>query len=279
MRPFHGGSSSNHSELKIGLRTNTLAVLLLVLLVGSIGFSVYEYQENTRLASENQQLKADNQTLHDQVTKQADQLAEAQAEIQALKANITALRRQLQIKDSITVGLTFLWNPSLGTPSVAYLQTIVDYMNDNIWANFHVYFFIRDAEPRDFVPASEICISGLTLATWGRQALALFDGNDIPVLLVSYIAGEDVNEVIAGCALTSGYPLIFLSLSALEGISLIVEEWAVILSHEILHLFGFSDKELYLPCGIRACVIPAEWTNRIQEGARRFRMPTQHTQP
>jgi hypothetical protein len=92
---------------------------------------------------------------------------------------------------------------------------------------------------------------------WANEAWAAYPERDIPVGIFF-----DVGHGVAGCAVVTG---------AGHAISIALEAYsAAVLSHELLHVFGFSEKELAM---VRyGVVIPTEWSARIQARANWFRM-------
>lgn len=247
-----------------------VAVVLVVLLVGSFVFGVWQYTQNQRLAAENVQLKhqldaqaaqlreAEDQKhqLEAQLNQTQSQVAELQVTINQLEQNITDLQRQLEDKALrqnavVTVGLNFVWAPSLSsiTYDAKQLSAIVHWMNDVEWKGVRIYFFIDHAGPASFMPTTDTCSSGFG-RSWGPHASVMYPQNDIVVgILRGFSDGYD------GCAVLNGrYLAITLSNSAAEA--------AGTLTHEILHLFGYTDEQLG-PYSSEWSGIPLAWTRGV----------------
>lgn len=277
-----------------GVMNRRISVVLLVLLVTSSGLAAWQYSENQRLATENTQLKneldkvsskladadAERMNLEHELNQTGQQLnametqvTELQVKIQQLEENVTALRQQLQDKamqkGSITVGLTFLWNPTLADVSATRLSQIVQYMNRHEWAPFRIYFLLAHAQPESFIPTTETCLPGFG-HTWGSRALSLYPQKDIPIAIVATFPSA------SGCADPSvGIIAVTQSIGIIPVIRYQDDELqpAILLTHELLHLEhlgGISDDELYL-AGINSGYrIPIEWFERIRSHAQWF---------
>jgi hypothetical protein len=132
-------------------------------------------------------------------------------------------------------------------------------MNNVIWGPFCIRFFVYHAEARDFMPSTADCSHGYTVSdvAWANEAWEAYPERDIPVGIF-----HDVGPGIAGCAMVTGTG---------HAISIALEAYsAAVLSHELLHVLGFSEKELTMvKYGI---LIPAEWSARIQARAKWFQM-------
>jgi len=127
-------------------------------------------------------------------------------------------------------------------------------MDDHVWDSFRVYFFVLHAESRDFMPTAVDCSSG-NGGGWAEEAWIAYPERDIPIGVFS-----DVGRGIAGCAVGTfaGYAI---AIGADELNS-------VVLTHELLHVFGFSDEELV---AVRyGMVIPPEWSAHMQREAKWF---------
>jgi hypothetical protein len=235
---------------------------------------------------------------------QAD-VSKLKTDIAKLEEEITKLRQQLRITGAITVGLTFLWPVLLDPPF--NLTEVVDHMNNVQWADTGVYFFIRHAGSEYFMPESEycediaskacppdmpLCLSGMTpkFKDWAPKAWNLYSERDIPVGIFlnvgfEYVSLEDLfaqqkQRPILGCEwetepkldLTKGWVVVALGWGRLDPKDY-TRSAAVVLSHELLHIFGFSEEELrQSPCLVNLCdsSIPAIWIPRIQAAAKAF---------
>jgi hypothetical protein len=255
----------------------TIPILLLLLLVSSVGFAVYQYSENQRLAVENATLKQqldstaerlrqaedENKRVSDELNQTQTQVAELNAKIDKLEQNITQLRKELKLRDYTTLGLTFLWTPKLGVDA-HYLRTVVDIMNKiPLWEEVGIYFFLYHAEPADFVPYTDFCLQG-ALPTWGKTAWNLYPERDIPVGIV-----WSVGTKYAGCAnipdshnnalrfIVLGYQAMFWQRGGASDL----------LAHEILHIFGLSEEQDHV------YLIDTKLYPKICSSAEWFQMP------
>jgi uncharacterized small protein (DUF1192 family) len=264
-------------------------LVLVILLIGSVVFGVYEWNQTQQLAKDKADLKQqldvtaerlrqtedETRRLRDEVSQTQNKITELNARIAALEQNITQLRRQLEEKalrqGAITVPLTVLWNPSIDDRvNVTQLHQIVDYMNTVQWAKFKVYFFIYHAEPQAFIPTKEQCLTdGFG---WGRRALNLYLGRDIIIAITPVITGSP-NEVILGCAIHNA------GILAVAQYDFVVQRdrgavysaphtW----THEIEHaMVGITDDEI--EANGADLIIPLNWMTRIQAAAKQFQMP------
>lgn len=278
-----------------------VSVPLIVLLLGSLGFGVYEWNQNQRLTQENQQLKQQLDTtaeqlqaaqneqtrLNNELSQSNTKITELDAKITtleqnitALEANITQLRKELKLRDYTTIALTFLWSPRIKEPPQwtnrtslpALVEDAVQSMNNNrdTWDAAHIYFWIRYAGPEKFIPDTGDC--GFTVDTfkqWGHHAWILYTGSDIPIGIFSGL--KKAIRPPAGCA------------AAYNGEYAISVKWdsfekmhSLLLTHEICHVLGFSEAEINIvdPTGYGDILqFPSEWIDRIKAAARQFQMP------
>ncbi|MGB9022409.1 MAG: hypothetical protein WCC94_03125 [Candidatus Bathyarchaeia archaeon] len=246
-------------------------VIFVILLVSGMGiFNIYEYSRNQQLTAENTQLKnrlskqALQLSLQElRLSDQGWQLSQTQARVVELEKRLNAqeqeiqtLREQLKRASYITVGLTLLWAPNASV-NIHEIEHVVQRMNDAIWDRFQVYYFIYHAEPQAFMP---LTTDHYCQGAWIDRALKLYSVRDIPVGIFSDLGKGKIGE-IAGCevnhviALDANY----------------VNEH--VLSHELLHVLGFSEKELSKMTGFDYTnIIPIAWFARIQTNARRFQI-------
>ena len=250
-----------------------VAVVLVVLLVGSLVFGVWQFTQNQRFAAENMQLKhqldtqatelrqteGEKQALQTQLNETQQKVTELQVrtsqleqEVKNQTAEIERLREQLKIKNYITIGLTFLWNPSVVVDQRALSYEMRELNSE--WDGVHVYYFLYHASAQSFIPAiAHLC----DLDQWMDRAKALYSGPDIPITIISNTYSDDW----AGCAFVkdSGVAVKWLYISDVS-----------VLTHELLHNFGFDDELLqHLPVDY----IPTTYYARIQSAARQYRMP------
>jgi hypothetical protein len=180
-------------------------------------------------------------------------------------------------------------------------------MNNVQWADTGVYFFIRHAGSEYFMPgneycediASKVCPPDMPLCmsispkfkNWAPKAWNLYSETDIPVgvfpdvgyefvSLEELLAQKSITRPILGCEwetgpkldLTKGWVVVALGWESFDPKDY-TRSAAVVLSHELLHIFGFSDEELgQSPCLVNVCdsPIPAMWIPRIQTAAKAF---------
>lgn len=260
-------------------RSILVDLILVVLLVCASSLAAVEYVQNNRLLSHTQQLEeelasqserlqaAENQKrdLQDQANQSRAELDALQTKIADLEGQIQKLQDQLKLQNYITIGLTFLWSPqaNVGTTD---LPTVVQQMNEGTWEKMSIYFFIYHAEPRDFMPAIFDCAAADI--AWVDQAMAAYPERDIPIGIFVSVGSE-----AAACAVNIS-PRYAIAIPVQELRGALTEMLPLLLSHELLHVFGFTDKELIvtvmLPSGL---VIPPEWASRIQTKAKWFQMP------
>ena len=105
------------------------------------------------------------------------------------------------------------------------------------------------------MPTTVDCSSGYGIRGWANQAWTAYSERDIPIGVFS-----DVGPEIAGCAVGT---------SAGYAIAIGADELnPVVLTHELLHVFGFSDEEL---AKVRyGMLIPPEWSARVRTRAKWF---------
>jgi len=256
-------------------QTLLITVLTLVVLAGSSLITLFEHGQDARLSTENQPSKTELssqtqylRTLEDEkyaLQHQLDlkgtgynsKIVELESQIMNLEQQIERLQDQLKRQSYIAVGLTFFWRLGANVDASSLLN-LVESMNDAVWDRFQVYFFVFHAEPRDFMPNSVDCSGGHGIeASWTNEASTTYPERDIPIGLFS-----DVGYGIAGC-----------TVGTLTGYSIAIgtdELNLAVLTHELLYVFGFSDKELAtLRSGM---MIPPEWSTQIQTSAKWFQM-------
>lgn len=269
-----------------------IPLLLILLLVVSIGFGVYQYSETQRLKQENANLKQQLDTaatqlqvarteetrLGTKLNQTQAQVTELQMKISTLEQNITQLRNELKLRDYTTIGLTFLWNPTLNV-NVTHIYTLIKYIDEEQWDPVHIYFFVYHAEPKEWMPTSYTCL-GSGPSPWTQTAADSFRGTDIPVGLFQRNTGAS-----AGCAYweenvialdTSSLASFLVSSRDVAWASL--DAPAIVLTHELLHVIGrLTDQQIeqnYYP----AAIAP-EWYSRLQTNARKFQMPIPPDEP
>jgi hypothetical protein len=252
------------------------ALLFLTLLAGISLVVILEFSTTSHLAAENERVKnelsretQDLQTLEDEKRALQGQLdfngtgynfeiVKLDLRITGLQSEIEKLQYQLKCQKCITVGLTFFWKRQLNVDA-STLTKVVESMDDVIWSAFCVHFFIYRAEPRDSMPITVDCSRGNTISemAWANEASAARPERDIRIGIF-----QDVGSGIAGCTMAAG---------TRYAVSIAVNAYTpAVLSHELLHVFGFSDEELTM---VRyGIVIPPEWSARIQERAKWFQM-------
>ncbi len=267
------------------------SILLIVLLLGSVAFGVYQYTENMRLTHENMQTKSAldkissqlritqqelNETQHERIQLQIElnqtrqENAELQKKTRELEANITALEQSLQDKalrdGAITVPLSFFWNRDLALAiSVTWISAVINRMNEVIWADFKVYFFIYHAEPQTFMPKTSDCHQQ---ASWALRASEVYQARDIPIGVFM-----DVGSGYAGCAMWGQLSYISISVEYFNPIEVIYG--SQLLSHELLHaMCQVSDSRINSEMGLGAKdYIPWSWREMIQTHATWFSLP------
>jgi len=265
-----------------------LSVALIVLLVGAIGFGIWQYDEKQRLQTEHDELRSqldetaaklreaedEKRQLEARLNETETKLATLQTQVQqlenktaTLEQEIQKLREQLRRRDYITIGLTFLWNARYNINLTRITET-VEYMN-RAWDPIHLYYFVYHAQPESFIPLAEECKTGYGI--WIDRARGLYDARDVPVALVGFLDDS------AGCFFRNGI--------GVNGIGVNVHSYIVgrprlfmsvpndarILLHECLHLLGILDKEIKARLGSDV-IIPLEWMSRLEAAAKRFQM-------
>lgn len=267
--------------------------------------AAFEYAQNAQLSAENQRLKKELSDSSQRLLALETRLNQTQGEVAKLQIDITDLREQLRIASSITVGLTFLWQ-TYSPPFDVY--EVVKYMNDVQWADTGVYFFVRHAGSEDFMPGGEYCqdIASIVCSPgtycgnvaswtpkfkdWAPKAWNLYPETDVPVGIFpdvgfEFVSMKDLVDVegrksFLGCVwgtepkldLTKGWVVVALGWDRLDPKDY-TRSVAMVLSHELLHVFGFSEEELgQSPCLVSLCdfEIPTAWIPRIQAAAKAF---------
>jgi len=246
-------------------------VIFVILLVSGMGvFSIYEYSRNQQLAAENTQLKnrlskqALQLSLQElRLSDQGWQLSQTQARVVELEKRLNAqeqeiqtLREQLKRLSYITVGLTFLWAPNASV-NLVNIEQVVQTMNKAIWDRFQVYYFIYHAEPQAFMPLTADDCQG----AWRDRALMLYSATDIPVGIFSDLGKSKIGKIF-GCTVDHVIGL---------DVNYVNEH---VLSHELLHVLGFSEKEISKDMSgfDYTSIIPIAWFARIQINARKFQI-------
>jgi hypothetical protein len=230
------------------------------LIVPTVGF-VYEY--------------AKNQQLESGIVKTNVELNELRSNVTVLQAQVTQLREKLRISNYATIGLTFLWSSNLTIDRTA-ISEVVKSMNEEIWDQFHIYFFIYHASSESFVPETvpwdqEYWVACFS-SGWCGKAWNLYPERDIPIGIFSSVgpynvAGWEVDTNQEHFIVTR---MEYLHDSSFEG---------RIISHELLHVFGFSDQDLAGGTHFLydSADIPPDWSQRwserIQSSAKWFQMP------
>jgi len=265
--------------------------------------------ENQRLKKELSDSSQRLLALQTQLNKTQGEVARLQIEVAKLEEDIAKLREQLRMAGSTTVGLTFLWMAVYRWFNVLDLQQVVQHMNDVQWANTGVYFFIRHAAPEYFIRASEACVD-LSIYQcyeaiqfcallnpaghprfdeWAPKGWELYPEKDIPVGIFSSVGTDQTGAPLQGCVWESKKPYWIVVAVAFNvgerrvvmnttGGTVLTSEWqidiessAMLMTHELLHVFGFSDDELraqnlYTPYS----ALPTAWIPRIQAAAKAF---------
>jgi len=257
-----------------------VSVLLLVLLVGSVAFGVWQYSENTRLKNENERLRSEldstseqlrnleqtlqekekqmlqeKQTLQNQLTQQETRIRQLEQQVQNLTSQIQKLREQLRLRDYTTIGLTFLWPKVIQVKTDDLSQAVQD-MN-RIWDPLHIYFFIYHAGEAD-LPKNQAC-SGVP--SWATQAWTMYPGNDIPIAIFSGFTLLGTKGI--GCAWPDAHVIA------------VVESYVyaeTVLTHEVAHIFGVSDEAMGPLAHQPIDVIPSSWYGRLETAAEWFQM-------
>ncbi len=263
-------------------RSILIAVTLLVLLVGVPSAAILNSSQDAHVSAEKppkselsrqtqylQALEDEKRLLQGQLdlkgTGYNSEIVQLESKIIDLEERIEKLQDQLKCQNHVAVGLTFFWRQQLNVDA-SDLAKVVEWMDDFIWDEFCVYFFVYHAEPRDFMPATVDCSSGYTISadgslgpeiTWANEAWTEYPVRDIPMGIFS-----DVGLGIAGCTVDAGTRYV---------IAIRVDAYdPAVLLHELLHVFGFSEKEL---AAVRyGMAIPPEWSARIQTKAKWFQM-------
>jgi hypothetical protein len=252
------------------------ALVLLALLAGASSVVIFNYGRTTNLAAEDERVKNELsrktqnlQTLEEEKralqveldlkgTGYNSEIVKLDLRIVGLQSEIENLQYRLKCQECVTVGLTFFWKRGLNV-DLSTLTRVVEQMDEVIWGALCIRFFIYHAEARDFMPSAVDCSGGYAALdiAWANEAWAAYPERDIPIGVF-----RDVGPGVAGCAMVTG---------AGHAISIALEAYsAAVLSHELLHVFGFSEKELTMVK--YGMVIPAEWSARIQARAKWFQM-------
>jgi len=279
-----------------------LPVLILLIVSASLGLStLYEYMVAQQKDIEIQQLKvqlddsskklakAENQqeVLSGQLNQTRNQVNQQQIEIGKLQAQVgnltqqvaneTAqvqkLEQQMKLKNYITIGLSFMWNPSLNI-HVVYLHQVVDSLNQ-IWDPLHIYFFVYHAEAESFIPTATYCLSSQSWQ-WGNAALERYPGEDIPVAIFADITSTVPSlwgtTAFQGCSCVAGTDCPNLGVIAYVILNYPTDD-AATLTEELFHVLGgITDQDFYNN-SITGQFVPAMWYTRLQLGAKWFETP------
>jgi len=268
--------------------------LLVALLVGSTISGVWQYSESQRLQRENTELKQEVNSTSERLRILQAELNASQTRIRELEANITKLRKQLDEKalrnGAITIGLTILWSPKIIDINLTRLQEIIDWINNEEWEEYHVYYFIYHAQTADFMPETDKCertkSASLESLEWGSRAWALDPEElDVPVGLFRHFDDRSV----AGCCYMNSEKRAgafqFIAIDAYLGgvlpeygdgrtdyVSIL--KAANLYTHELLHFWGFSENDLTGISGVGGMLhIPIAWLPKIQSAAQPYRIP------
>lgn len=240
-----------------------IPLLLVILLIGTTAFSIYEYNQNVTLQRENTQFKAQNQRL------QSD-LAASETTIAQLEQNVTELKRHTYI----AIALLFLWSPNLKV-NVEHIQETVASMNQQ-WDSLGIFFVIVAAQPESFMPLDDNCRGGIQYNSWGLKAQSLYPEKDIPIGIFRSVG------YAGACAsmsyiMVDGITSVFLDDNAFTK-NFFIWPWNVtragrVLGHELDHIFGFSDAEIKAHPEMQSGSVPLEWQERLRENAKLFDLP------
>jgi hypothetical protein len=133
------------------------------------------------------------------------------------------------------------------------------------------------------MPTNENCLQTYSIRSngdisirWVNQAWKLYEGRDVPVGLFNDVSGGGPYGY--GCAVpTHGRGAVIMTKFASH--PWFNEHWyvsgaAYILTHELLHVFGFTDTEMDKEMPYSSFdTVPSTWMIRIQEAAQWFQMP------
>lgn len=271
-----------------------IAVVLVVLLVGSLVFGVWQYAQNQHLAAENAQLRhqldaqaTELRQAEDALNETRNQLAEQQARVTQLEqqvSNYTTQIRQLQLqlarRGYTPIALTFVWNPDLVEPPFnttelpSLINQVVQEMNNDsdTWQPAKIYFWIRYEGPEQFMPTTGDCdITNPSFPHWGDQAWNLYSGSDIPVGVFSDLkVAAGTTEAVEACEGTHGGQYVI----SLRWLWLQVDR-SLLLTHEMMHVLGFSDEEIdALNPSWNGFILkfPVAWIGRIKDAAQQIQM-------
>lgn len=278
----------------IKLNWRIVSIVLILLLVGSFGFNAWQYMGSQRFTEENASLKqqlasqaeelqtveTEKQQLGQQLNQTQSQVKELQGKIadlenktaalqqqvQNMTSQVEKLREQLKLRDYTTIGLTFLWTADVSSrfANITDLSNVVQFMNHE-WDPLHIYFFIYHAAEADWLPLQQGC--GGT-ASWATRAKSMYSGNDIPIAIFPgpTLSGGSAGGLMppaGGCAWVDAHVIA------------VAEYYADIatLTHELCHIFGFSDEDMG-PLGYHPIyLIPSSWYGPLEAGAKWFQMP------
>jgi ElaB/YqjD/DUF883 family membrane-anchored ribosome-binding protein len=256
----------------------TVTVIIFILCASSLGFAVYEYTFNEQIVKENSSLKQQlNDTalerarLEGELNETRARLNETQTQIQQLQqqvanqtAQIEKLRNQLKMKTYTTIGLSFMWNPSVAV-DVPSLYAIVQRMDDVIWDPLRIYFFVYAAQKEDFMPRVVPCGYGGGVVDFDQSLL--YPPPHIAVDVVESITEGNAGAA-SGCTFASSNRYL---VAITVGHGVVYE--SQVLTAEMLHVFGFSDQQEQQANEWYSDIIPISWIPQIQEHAKWFQIP------
>ena len=235
-----------------------IPLILIALLVVISGSSIYEYNQNQRLAAENMRLRGENYVQHEQLINQANEIA------------------HLQRKTWIAVPIAFVWNTNLDVDE-DQLKAAIDSLSQH-WAHMQIYFIIIGMGPHEFMPIDDNC--QIWDLNWIPKAIALYSQHHITVGVFRSVfqggagagggcARPNYAEVsISGCACG----ILFFN-NYVKGCVTTMAFYDV-LSHETLHCMSFTDDELHAHPEMIRGDIPTQWRERLVTAAETFNLPS-----
>jgi len=257
-------------------------VIFVILLVSGMGiFSIYEYSRNQQLAAENTQLKnrlskqALQLSLQElRLSDQGWQLSQTEARVveleKRLNNTIETLEKQIaELKHNYTyvrlalfVNTQYLTKTELSNP--VYLRTLLHEINDVIWEPLKVKFLITVVSSDEYATTVGACNSDSHARVDSNR---LFGYHHFTAFVV------DSTGPWAGCIPNDQGPredtmvldgIIFRNFCGPSG-ACGAQYAAEVITHEFLHLMGYSDKALHV--GIKfegtKMVIPLSWYRQI----------------